>query len=373
MKLYFRIIIITLFPSLLFAQSKYSNDFLTIGVGARSHGLGGTQVAIVNDGTAGFWNPSAMSNIQSNLQLSAMHAEIFAGIQQYDFLSFVKPLNVEKKSALGISVIRLGIDNIPNTLNLYNTDGTSINYDKITSFSAADLAFLISYCQQLGKTNWVLGGSAKIINTVIGPFGTAWGFGLDASVLYKKKNFSFGFVAKDISTTFNAWKFSFSDEEKQVLQLTDNEIPVSSVEITLPRFITGVGYYVPFTKKLGLLSSIDAEINTDGQRNVLINSKSLNISPRAGIEFDYDKTLFIRAGVQNFQYYKDIETDKKALDFQPNFGVGLKIGRLRIDYALANIGKFAQIGLYSHIISLNFDLKKKQKPVNFDPEVELKN
>ena len=36
---------------------KYSNEFLSIGVGARALAMSNTQVSFVNDGTAGYWNP----------------------------------------------------------------------------------------------------------------------------------------------------------------------------------------------------------------------------------------------------------------------------------------------------------------------------
>ena len=52
------------------------------------------------------------------------------------------------KRALGLSMIRFGIDDIPNTLSLYEDDG-SVNYDNIRPFSAADYAFLFSYAQKV--------------------------------------------------------------------------------------------------------------------------------------------------------------------------------------------------------------------------------
>ena len=44
-------------------------------------------------------------------------------------------------------------------------------------------------------------------------------------------------MLKDITTTFNAWSFSFTEEEKEVLDLTGNEIPIQSLEITKPTII----------------------------------------------------------------------------------------------------------------------------------------
>ena len=64
---------------------KYSNEFLNIGAGARSLGMGSVSVASVNDATAGYWNPAGLVHVKNNPSLSLMHAEYFAGIGKYEF------------------------------------------------------------------------------------------------------------------------------------------------------------------------------------------------------------------------------------------------------------------------------------------------
>ncbi|MBL7830744.1 MAG: hypothetical protein JNK41_06940, partial [Saprospiraceae bacterium] len=95
-----------------------SNDFLNIGVGARALGMSGAVASSTSDVTASYWNPSSMTSQTNPLSVGAMHAELFAGIAKYDFIGVTKTLNAEKNSVGGIALIRYGIDNIPNTLNL---------------------------------------------------------------------------------------------------------------------------------------------------------------------------------------------------------------------------------------------------------------
>ena len=348
-------ILLLLSTHLLFSQAKYSNEFLTIGVGARAQAMANSVVANVNDVTAGYWNPAGLVEIEAPFQVMAMHSELFAGIAKYDYLAFAKPLNRQKKSAIGVSLIRLGIDNIPNTLNLVGPDG-SINYDNITEFSAADYGLFLSYAQEY-RPGLNVGGSVKIIRRVIGTFGSAWGFGLDLGLKYKRKNWKFALMARDITSTFNAWSFNSTEQQRAVFIQTGNDILESSVEITRPRIILSAAWEKPIGEKFNLLIETDFDFTTDGQRNVLISSKSINIDPHAGFELGYKKFIFLRGGIMNFQQIKfNAGDDKTYLSAQPNFGLGIKFGNLTIDYAYTNIGNVSEV-LYSNIFSLKLDFK----------------
>ncbi len=352
-------LLVLLLSSLTSYGQKYSNAFLEIGVGARAHGQAGALVAQSNDISAAFWNPAGLACLETSFQATAMHAEWFAGVAQYDYLAVGK--NLGAKGFASLSLVRLGIDKIPNTLRLVEPDGT-INYDNITEFSAADYALLFSYGNLWKKnTAWSYGASAKIIRRSIGPFGGAWGFGLDAGLQYQKGRFTAGLMAKDITTTFNAWSFTLTDEEKDVFNQTGNEIPKSSIEITKPSFIVGTSYKNAFGDKWTLLSEVDFAFTTDGQRNVLVSSKSINIDPKLGIEAGYKKTVFLRAGIGQFQKIKDdIKPEVTHLIFQPNIGVGLQFKRIRLDYAFNNLNK-ANNPFYAHIFSLILDFEQKEE------------
>lgn len=339
---------------------KYSNEFLAIGIGAQAHGMSGAQTAHVGDITAAYWNPAGLSEISAPFQVAAMHAEWFVGVSQYDYLSFGKSLNRDQGSFLAFSLVRLGIDNIPYTINLVNSDGT-VNYDNVTAFSAADYALMGSYARKLRNPAIAVGGSVKVIRRVIGAFGGAWGFGADLGAQYRKGKWMFGIQGRDLTTTFNAWSFNLTEREKEVFTQTDNEIPTSSTEITRPRFVLGAAYRTKIGERMTLLPAIDLEWTTDGQRNVLISSKAFNIDPRVGVEVDYNGFAQLRAGVSNFQRVKkDFDPNKERLTLQPNFGVGLRLGRVQLDYALTDIGNVAQV-LYSHIFSVRIDFKEKNR------------
>jgi len=339
---------------------KYSNEFLSIGVGARAQALGNSVVASIDDVTASVWNPAGLAAFPTDagLQLGAMHSEWFAGVGKFDYLGVAIPLS-NKNRRLGLSVIRFGIDNIPNTLSLYEDDGT-INYDNIVEFSAADYGIFLSYAQSLQTKNpnnqLLLGGNVKIIRRVIGSFANAWGFGLDLGMQYRAGNWRLGVTGKDISTTFNAWSFSFTEQEKETLAITGNDIPISSVEITRPQILAGLGYRFGFSK-FGAAPELNLVITTDGQRNTLISADPISIDPAFGLEIDYNQYIFLRAGVNQFQQESNLDQE----DFwtaRPSIGVGLKLGALNVDYAYTDLGD--QRNTYSHVISLLLNFKPRE-------------
>ncbi len=348
--------------SLVDAQSefrKYSNNFLSIGVGGRAHGMGGAVSATTSDVFSTQWNPAGLAASTSQMQVGAMHAEWFAGIVNYDFLGIVREFNADKRAYGALSVVRMGIDNIPNTLNLFDPDG-SINYDNISSFSAADYAFFLSYARALGNSNWDIGGSVKVINRRVGPFATAWGFGLDVGVKYIGERWRFGFMGRDLTTTFNAWSFSFTDDEKRVLQETANLVPKSSTELTAPSLIAAAAYKAPMGEKNYLLVEADLHFTFDGKRNTLISSDFTSVDPRIGAEYSFNDRLFIRGGIGNVQKVKDdISPELENTVVRPHFGIGIGFSRVRIDYALTNVGDTEGTS-FSHIFSLALDFQPRQ-------------
>jgi len=334
---------------------KYSNEFLSIGVSARSMAMANSSIASVNDVTAAYWNPSALTLIPWDLELGVMHAEYFAGIAGYDYLGGAAKLN--ESSAFGVSIIRFGVDDIPNTLELIDNEG-NIRYDRIKSFSVADWAFLFSYAKVSKIEGLRYGGNVKIIRRIAGDFAGAWGFGFDLSARYEKGNWIFGAMGRDITSTFNAWSFNTSELE-EVFILTGNEIPENSMEITLPKLLLGTAYKFNISEKFSGLAEADLDLTFDGKRNVLVKGDPISIDPHLGFEIGFKDILFFRGGFGNFQQVPDYDNNND-FTFQPNIGLGIKIKRLAIDYALTDIGD-QSIALYSNVFSLRYGLNKVEK------------
>lgn len=342
-------------PFTLLAQDapKYSNEFLAIGVGARALGMGSAFTAAVNDVTSGYWNTAGLLGVRGDLQVGAMHTEYFAGIGKYDYIGLAKP--IDSASTLGFSVLRFGVDDIPNTIDLVDAEG-NVDYDRITTFSAADHAFILSYARKLKVPGLRVGGDAKVIYRRVGDFATAWGFGLDAAAQYDLDKWRFAAVARDVTGTFNAWSYTLDQHTIEVFQQTANELPENGVEVTLPRLVLGAAREFRFGPKFGLVAEVDLENTFDKARNTVISTDTWSADPRVGIELGYAGVVFVRMGVNNMQYVPHID-GSETLAVQPNLGLGLKIKNVALDYALSRIA--ATDDVFNNVFSLRFDLFKK--------------
>ncbi|MFK8044906.1 MAG: hypothetical protein AB8B72_05385 [Crocinitomicaceae bacterium] len=341
---------------------KYSNEFLSIGIGASALGKSNAVVASVNDVTAGYWNPAGLTGVDDWLQVGAMHAEYFAGISKFDYVGLAKPIN---NGVGGFSFIRFAVDDIPNTTQLIDNNGI-IDYDRITTFTAGDYAFLFSYAQKIKAIpNLSVGGNFKIIYRHVGDFANSIGFGLDAGANYTLgKKWKFGAVVRDVSSTFNAWSYNLDSATTEVFQATGNELPQDGLELTLPKVILGAEFKTPIKNEFYFSSEINLDLNTDGRRNVLIRTSPVSIDPHVGIEFGYGKFAAVRMGAGNMQWVKNSDLTE-SISFQPNIGLGVGFKGVQIDYAFTDIGD-ASVALYSHVFSLKIGLKDPptKAPIN---------
>ncbi|MCB0801580.1 MAG: PorV/PorQ family protein [Flavobacteriales bacterium] len=338
-----------------FSQTaKYSNEFLKIGVGARALGMSNAFVASADDVTSGYWNPAGLTRLNSDFQFSLMHSEYFAGIAAYDYAALATKL--DSNSAIGFSFIRFGVDDIPNTTQLIDAEG-NIDFNRVSSFSAADYAGLITYARKSGIEGLSYGANVKIIHRSVGDFAKAWGFGFDVGTQLVKDKWIFAATGRDITSTFNAWSSNLDKETEEVFILTGNELPENSVEVTLPELVLGISRKFIFSEKIGMRAELDLKNTFDGKRNVLVNSDPISIDPSIGIEATYADVIYLRGGIGNFQVTTDIDGNR-ITSFQPNFGIGVKLNRFSIDYALTDIGD-RSVALYSNVFSLRIDITRK--------------
>ncbi|UCD16410.1 MAG: PorV/PorQ family protein [Candidatus Zixiibacteriota bacterium] len=154
-------IILLLLPSLAFSQAKVGTtgvNFLELGVSARAMGMAEAFTAGVDDASAVFYNPAALTYIYG-LEMMFTHIRLPADIN-YEFLSMVLPVDAVG-GVIGVGIYSLNTGDI-----LYTDYSYPYSYEDEWGnkqfFSAGDVAVSLSYGRYL-TDKFSLGFTVKYI------------------------------------------------------------------------------------------------------------------------------------------------------------------------------------------------------------------
>jgi len=240
-----------------------------------------------------------------------MHDERFGNLVNYDYAAFALPYSTDM--TFGISVMRLGVDGIPDTRGalvdrstgqvIYdiNLPSAKIDPSLVKEESNQDWAFYLSFAKR-HSDNFYYGANIKIIRRDIMEFG-ATGIGFDIGALYSPlHNLYVGANLQDITTTLIAWDHGYT-------------------ELVSPTAKLGTAYII---EALGgkIMPALDFDVRFENRRY----ASSFNLGPvsfdmHAGLEYTFKNLFSIRGG------YNDVK--------QFTIGAGVKLPKLNIDYSFA--------------------------------------
>lgn len=322
---------------------SYGADFLAGGVGGRALGMGGTHVALARDVSAGYWNPAGLSGLNFP-EVAYMHAERFAGVVSFDYGSMAMPINA--RSTFGLSFFRSGVNDIKNTLDAWDPERNQPRpnpEDHISSFSAADLAFFLSYARML-RDDLTVGVSGKIIRRNIGEFADAWGYSFDLGAQYRLGQFMLGANLQDAAGMRQSWSVN-QTELRNIQDIFGEELPQGGVEAVLPVARLGSGYVAEFGDHSVVLGA-DVDLAFDGQRAYAMNAGDISFHPRLGTEYNFKGIVALRAGLSNVT-----TSERYGWNATPTVGAGLRLNQLTVDYGFGDFAGLASDLGFSHRIS----------------------
>ncbi len=313
--------------------AKYAGEFIALGAGGRALGMGGAFVALANDVTAGYWNPAGLSHMNYP-QITLMHDEQFGSLVNYDYGAFAMPFG--SNTSLGLSIIRVGVDDIPDTRNAGLDANGNLTYDpnqftrtdpsRVTYFNAADWAFYFTYSKKQSD-DFSYGANVKIIRRELGD-NSATGIGFDIGLWYTPfDDVVLGANLQDITTTFLAWDTG------------TNELISPTMKIGSAYFIDALGgRFVP---------AVDFDVRFENRRSAsTAHLGPVSFDMHSGMEFQFKQLVALRVG------YSDVK--------QFTVGAGLKLPKLNIDYSFARFASSADRIGDTHRISLLFTLEAEQ-------------
>lgn len=289
---------------------KYAGEFLAIGVGGRPLGMGGAYVALANDVTAAYYNPAGLAHLNYP-QISLMHDERFGNLVNYNYAAVGMPYGAD--ASVSISLMRLGVDGIPDTRNalvdritgkvIYDITLPSARIDpaKVIEFSNQDWAGYLTYAKRYSDELY-FGANVKIIYRSLGDF-SATGIGFDLGALYfPMENLSLGANVQDVTTTLLAWS-------------------TGRYELITPTLKTGAAYGLDI---LGgrLSAGADFDIRFENRKFAsYFNIGPVSFDSHLGAEYNFKNVFAVRGG------YNDVK--------QFTVGAGIKLPKLNIDYSFA--------------------------------------
>lgn len=322
------------------SATKYAGAFMENGGGARALAMGGAFTAVADDPSATFWNPAGLSGLRQRSVL-VMHSERFGDLINRDFASYVQPVTWSLfgggQGGLGISVIRLGVEDIPFTDHLadrLDTNGDGVVddaelrglldlQDEIRFKTDEELALLVSYGEEVGS--WRVGGSVKVIRQSVGDF-SSLGIGADVALLRPRiwRNLDFGVKFQDLTTTYLSWSTGRNEH-------------------IAPAIVPGVAWRqaVPdWDMDLVLAGSLETRFENRGDADQY-SSGAMSANAHLGLEVGFSHKVYLRTGFDSGWDSADLTA-----------GAGFYLDPLTVDYAYA--GDTLDIDEVTHRISVTF-------------------
>ena len=163
------LVLITCLPAS--GAEKYAGEFLSLGVGARPLGMGGSFVAVADDATSAFWNPGGISRMPRT-ELVVSHAEWLVNTD-LNWVGLVFKMDENNAIALAVNQLDYGQEEITTHL---AQDGTG------AFWKAQDLSIALTYGRNL-TDRFSIGLTAKYITqTIWNESASSWA--LDVGLLF---------------------------------------------------------------------------------------------------------------------------------------------------------------------------------------------
>lgn len=301
------LLVLLILSTPLYPFAKYAEEFLNLGLGARSYGMGGAFTSIADDATSFYWNPAGAVQLKKKSAFF-MHSTQYKGLMSYDGASFILPDKSGNK-AFSFGLLYLNIPDIFDTRNAWeDTNGDSIpdvneiDYSKITSFNDSEIAFFLNGAIKRGD-NLFFGVNVKYLRKSFAEF-SANGLGTDLGCVFvPSERVRFGLNLKDITSSFLLWN-------------------TGKKEFIYPKLRMGVTVTANFffITESEVHFSLDSEIRADNRLTASqISYKRINGDFFFGMEYWFKKIVALRIGSNS----GEIAT-----------GIGLSYKGINIDYAV---------------------------------------
>ena len=273
-------------PAAAVESGEVGLSFLKIGVGARAAGMGEAYVAVAQDPTSMYWNPSGIASAPGN-EVHASHNEWISDVR-YEWLAAVHGM---RGHAVGVHV---------GLLHMGDIEGRDASGNFTENFQAYDFTAGVTYAYRILRS-LEIGGTGKVLYERIQDE-RATGFAVDLGARYRTP--VRGLVLAATATNLGT-PMTFVDDE-----------------FVLPFQVRGGAAYRTRAVLAGLILAADLRLPNDSDAKTHL-----------GVELWPHEMVALRGGV------------KSGYDEEAGaFGVGIKYREYQFDYAYAPFSDTSELG-----------------------------
>lgn len=302
-------------------------QFLKIGIGARSIGMGGAFTAYANDVTAQYWNPAGLARVPGG-EATFGHISWIADIGvEYAAVSY----ELSGFGTIGVNITSLGMSGIPVTTT-DKPEGTGEKYD------AGDLSLGVSFSRNLTDV-FSIGFAVKYIREYLWHMNTS-GIAFDVGTLFTAPFLNGIRLGASISN-FGP-KMRLDGRDSYIIYRTGSAgNNVVNAEYQLNDFD------LPLLFRVGLSS--DLYKSDDWKVTACLDAIHPNDNTEylnSGVEVGWNEIVFLRAG------YKSIleKNSEQGLTAGAGFNYRMNSGlAVMLDYAYLDFGRLDAV----HMISVS--------------------
>lgn len=311
-------------------------QFLNLSTSARQVALGGEVLTILDDVNQPIWNPSVISANIDN-KLSVNYTSYLAGIN-------IGSLSYAKTISRRFGTIHGSIK--------YLDYGTLIGADEqgneTGSFKANDIAVSIGYAINIPWTNLYFGSNIRIINSNISNFSST-GISSDLAILYKDSDqpFVISLVARNIGTQIQ----TFNGEQERLPFRLALGGSYQLDHVPLKWYVT-----LDNLQQWDLSVPNPSDQTTDLEGNV--TQEEVGFIGNAlrhvviGAELFPESAINLRIGY-NFRRAAELKLQNARTFSGISFGFGLKMNKIKINYAYSRFHSAVNASTFSLLIDLD--------------------
>jgi len=279
--------------------------YLNLGIGARALGMGRAFTGLSDDFSALYWNPAGLVQ-QDKVEFLSTHINLFEDTY-YDSLGFAYPFFDRGTVAAGITQLYSG-----------RIDGRDKDNYPTGEFSDLSQAAFISYGRNIFSF-LSFGISTKAILKRMAEE-SLFGYGLDAGIFCKYKNFRIGANSQNVVKPRMEGKYAVDEIPKQLkvgaaINLFNNDSFILTTDLSRTEYCSAKKYY-------------GVEINPV---KLLISEYNNNFVLRGG----YDESRLVYGfGVKFLNFTLDYAFARLALGYSHRVSAGFRFGESRLKVKL---------------------------------------